>query len=99
MRAFFASMNKFPDSSLSHSELLYIAHKLSSNNKIIDHSQDDSINQSIFLPEPESLNQISSLSLIKKMGTQILGEITRLFDKSTFDFDERILSADEIISS
>ena len=41
IKAFFSSMEKFSNSSLPHFEFLYIAHELSSTNKIVDGSKDE----------------------------------------------------------
>ena len=69
-------MEKFYDSGLPHSEFLYIAHELSSANKIIDESRDEDINLSDFMPEPKSSSKILKLSpaLKEKWGSAISGK-------------------------
>ena len=76
IKAYFSSMEKFSDSSLPYSEFLYIAHELSSTNKIIDVSKDEDINLSDFMPEPKSLSQILKLSpaVKEKLGSAISEE-------------------------
>ena len=62
IKVYFSSMEKFSDSSLPHSEFLYIVHEFSSTNKIIDRSRDEDINWLDFMPGPKSLSQILRLS-------------------------------------
>ena len=73
-------MDKFSDSSLPHSESLYIVFEISSINKILDESQVDYINLSDFMPETKSLRQILKLSSVlkEKWGSAISGEIQLL---------------------
>ena len=92
-------MEKFSDSSLPYSEFLYIAHELSSTNKVLDNSTDEDIDLSDFMPEPKSLSQILRLSpaMREKWGSAISVEIQGLFENDTFDPNERPLPADEIL--
>ena len=87
-------MEKFSDSSLPHSEFLYIAHGLSSTNKVLDNSTDEDINLSDFMPEPKSLSQILRLSpaIKEKWGSAISGEIQGLFENDTFDPNQLMAS-------
>ena len=66
IRSYFSSKEKFSDSSLLHSEFLYIAHEVSSTNKVLDKTRDEDINLSDFMFEPKSLSQILRLSPTEK---------------------------------
>ena len=97
--AYFSSIEKFSDSSLQHSEFLYIAHELSSTNKVLDNSTDEDINLSDCMPEPKSLSQILRLSpaMKEKWESAISVEMQGLFENDTFDPNERPLPADEML--
>ena len=99
IKAYFASMSKFSDSSIPHSEFLYITHELPSDNKYSDVLSDEITNLSDFMPEPKSLNQILRLSpyIREKWGHAIWTEVDGLFNNVTVDLNERPLPADETI--
>ena len=99
IKVYFSSMEKFSDSSLPHSEFLYIVHEFSSTNKIIDRSRDEDINWLDFMPGPKSLSQILRLSptVKEKWGSAISGEIQGIFENDTFDPNDRPPPADEIL--
>ena len=97
--AFFTSMCRPSEDSLSFPEYLNVAHELSQIKKDEDKEIEKQVNLSDFIPEPRSLLQIlrMSSSTKDKWGEAIKSEITGLFDNDTFVLDEKPLPADEII--
>ena len=97
--AFFASMNRISEDSLSFPEYLNVAHELNQAKKDEDTEIEKQVNLSDFIPEPRSLIQILRMSTFTKdkWGEAIRSEINGLFDNDTFILDEKPLPADEII--